>query len=155
MNLNPVLDKKRTIAVVSAYLILKRDHNVLLLLRQNTGYCDGQWGLVSGHVEENESAMHGMIREAKEEADLELLPSQLKIVHVMHRKEKRLNIDIFFECTAWQGTPVNREPEKCAALEFFLLADLPVKTIPYIATALQAANRGNFYSEYGWENSDL
>lgn len=141
-------NKKRTGTFVCAYLILKQGENVLLLLRQNTGYCDGQYGLVSGHVEEGESASAAMIREAYEEAGIELLPSQLKVSHIMHRKSGRLNVDIFFECRSWKGSPVNREPEKCAALEYFPLDHLPSNTIPYIAQALKSES---FYSEQGWD----
>lgn len=142
-------NKKRTGAFVSSYLILKQDNKVLLLLRQNTGYCDGQYGLVSGHVEEGEAATVAMIREAQEEAGIEILPSRLKVCHIMHRKSGRLNIDIFFECQDWQGSVVNREPEKCAALEFFPQNQLPVNTIDYIAYVLKTKD---FYSEQGWDS---
>lgn len=148
MQIIPTQNKKRTGAFVCAYLILKQGENVLLLLRQNTGYCDGMYGLVSGHVEEGEPASAAMVREAYEEAGIELLPSQIKVCHIMHRKSERLNVDIFFECRLWQGFLVNREPEKCAALEYFPLDHLPANTIPYIAQALRAEN---FYSEHGWD----
>ena len=39
-------------AIVSVYLVLQNtDGKVLLLLRKNTGYCDGQYGLPAGHVD--------------------------------------------------------------------------------------------------------
>ncbi len=141
---------KKTGTSVCAYLILRKNNEVLLLLRKNTGYCDGQYGLVSGHVEDGEPATAGMIREAKEEAGIELLPSQLRVVHILHRYSNRQNVDIFFECTSWAGEVVNQEPEKCAALEFLPLANLPSNTIPYIARALEAAENGICYSEEGW-----
>jgi ADP-ribose pyrophosphatase YjhB (NUDIX family) len=145
------LVKKKTGTFVCAYLILRQNSNVLLLLRKNTGYCDGQYGLVSGHVEEGEAATAGIIREGKEEAGIELLPSHLKVVHIMHRKTERLNVDIFFECSSWQGTVTNQEPEKCAALEFFPIENLPANTIPYVAKILQTTATGDFYSEQGWD----
>lgn len=79
----------------------KKENEVLLYLR-NTGYCDGFYGLVSGHVEDDESATSALIREAHEEADIQFDPSHLRVVHVMHRKTNRFNIDIFFECSHWQ-----------------------------------------------------
>ncbi len=153
--INPPLIRQKPSTFVCAYLILRQKDEVLLLLRQNTGYCDGFYGLVSGHVEEGETATEGMIREAQEEAGIELLPSQLKVVHVMHRKSTRFNVDIFFECTSWQGTVNNQEPEKCATLEFFPIANLPPNTLPYIADAIEAGSKGVFYSEHGWESSNL
>jgi len=151
--ISPPITKNKGGTHVCAYLILRQKNDALLLLRKNTGYCDGQYGLVSGHVEDGEPATVGMLREAKEEAGIELLPSQLKVVHVSHRYSNRQNVDIFFECTSWEGDIKNQEPEKCAALEFFPLANLPDNTIPYIARTLQAAANGICYSEDGWNLS--
>jgi len=136
---------------VCAYLILRKNNDVLLHLRQNTGYCDGQYGLVSGHVEDGEGATAGMVREAKEEAGIELLPSQLKVVHVVHRYSNRQNVDIFFECSSWIGEIKNQEPAKCGGLDFFPLENLPENTILYIARTLQSVTKGVSYSEEGWE----
>lgn len=65
----------RTGTSVNAYLVLRRDDQLLLLLRKNTHYCDGMWGFMAGHVEDGESATEGMIREAREEIGIELTPS--------------------------------------------------------------------------------
>lgn len=136
---------------VSAYLILKQRNQICLLLRQNTGYMDGYYGLISGHVEDGESATAGMIREAREEAGIELNPAQLKVVHVMHRNEGRLGIDVFFECSSWSGTVENQEPHKCAEIGFFPLSDLPKNMMDYVAVAIKASARGEIYSERGWK----
>ncbi len=53
--------KKRTGAFVSTYLILGQGPDILLLLKKNTGFCDGRYGLVSGHVEDGESASAAML----------------------------------------------------------------------------------------------
>ena len=137
-------------AFVSVYLILRRNNEILFLLRKNTGYCDGLYGLVAGHVDEGEGAITAMVREAKEEAGIEILPDRLKPVHIMHRSEKRNNVDIFFECSDWRGAICNREPEKCEALQFFSLDALPANSIEYIRRALKDISRGKFFSEFGW-----
>ena len=79
-----------------------------------------------------------------------LSPEDLKVVHVMHRKTNRLNIDIFFECHKWKGEIENREPKKCGGLEFFSLNYLPSNTVDYNAFALGAISQGQFYSEWGF-----
>jgi len=79
------LKKRSPTTFVCVYLILKRGDQMCLLLRKNTGYYDGYYGLIAGHVEEGESAVAGMIREAYEEAGIELIASQINVVHVMHR----------------------------------------------------------------------
>jgi 8-oxo-dGTP diphosphatase len=142
--------KGRSGTSVNVYLILRKEEAVLLHLRRNTGYCDGYYGLVAGHVEDGESAIAAMIREANEEAGISIQSSDLQAVHVMHRQTNRFNIDLFFECWKWQGTLTNREPQKCSALECFPLSQLPLNTIDYIRHALEATLNDNFYSEYGW-----
>lgn len=143
--------KKRTGASVNAYLILKQGNEILLHLRKNTGYCDGMWSLVAGHVEDGESATAALIRETYEEIGITLSPDQIKVVHVMHRQTNRLNVDIFFACPLWEGVIKNCEPEKCEKLEFFSLENLPTNIVDYNATALKAVLNEEFYSEQGWD----
>jgi 8-oxo-dGTP diphosphatase len=147
----PATPKKQRIgASLNVYLILRKGSEVLLHLRKNTGYCDGFYGLVSGHVEEGESAVAAMIREAEEEAGIQIAPHHLKMVHAMHRQTNRNNLDLFFECTEWKGPIINQEADKCASLDFFPAQTLPSNTIDYIADAIKAAPAGHFYSEQGW-----
>ncbi|MGL4539936.1 MAG: NUDIX domain-containing protein [Candidatus Rhabdochlamydia sp.] len=80
--------QKRSGVCLNVYLIVKKKNAILLSLRQNTGYYDGSYGLVSGHVEEEESAINALIREAKEEAGIQLFSSQIKPIHIMHRKNR-------------------------------------------------------------------
>lgn len=145
-----VIAQNRLTASINAYLILRRKDQVLLLLRKNTGYLDEHWSLPAGHVESGESATEGMVREAEEELGIKLSPEDVKVVHVMHRKTNRLNIDIFFECSTWQGEIENRETQKCGGIEFFSLASLPSPIVDYNVTALSALEQRQFYSEWGF-----
>jgi 8-oxo-dGTP diphosphatase len=122
----------------------------LASLRKNTNYYDGFYGLVSGHVEDGEPASKAILREAREEADIQALHF-LKPVHCMHRKTNRFNIDIFFACSSWSGDICNREVHKCAQLEFHPIDRLPQNIIPYIEKALKAWLSSEFYSEEGWD----
>ena len=142
---------KRAGASVNAYLVLRRKDEVLLLLRKNTGYCDGMWSFVAGHVEDGESASAAIIREAQEEIGIHLSSAQIHAAHIMHRKSNRFNIDVFFDCQSWEGAIHNLEPEKCEKLEFFSLNSLPSNTIDHIKIALHNILNKKFYSEWGWE----
>jgi 8-oxo-dGTP diphosphatase len=142
--------KKGRAACVNAYLLLRKENKILFSLRQNTGYCDGMWGFVAGHVENGEPASVAICREAREEIGLSLHPSQIKQVHAMHRKSDRNNIDIFFDCSSWEGTIVNGEKDKCADLAFFPLDALPSPRIDSIDYVLSCIEKGQSYSEYGW-----
>lgn len=142
--------KKRSGAAINVYLLLKRNDKILLSLRKNTGYFDEHYGLISGHVEDGESASMAIIREAKEEAGLNIGHEQLIFVHAMHRKTDRFNVDVFFECKNWEGEPSNLEMDKCAELHFFPIKNLPINLIPYIGQALYAITYRVPYAEDGW-----
>ena len=142
--------KARTGASVNCHLILRQGNQVLLSLRQNTGWKDDHWGLVAGHVEDGEPASQGMVREAFEEIGISINPSDLKVLHIGHHKTARQNVDIFFTCDHYEGTIINKEPEKCGRLEYFPLDNLPSNTIDYLVRILQDIRFGKTYSETGW-----
>lgn len=145
--------KKRTGASVSAYLLLTQGDQILLGLRQNTGYCDGMWSFPAGHVEEGEPASRAMAREAQEELGIFVDPKDLHPAHIMHRQSNRWNVDIFFQCSKWQGQIENQELDKCAKLAFFPMECLPEPMVGYNRDVLEAVRQQIFYSEPGWEDS--
>lgn len=151
MNTPSTVPKRKANTIVAAYLILKKNDTVCMSLRKNTGYSDGLYGLIAGHVEDGESASAAMIREAEEEAGIKIAPTHLKAVHILHRhSSERLSIDIFFECCIWDGSICNREPGKCEKLDFFPIDSLPSNTIDYVRDVIRAVERKEFYSEAGW-----
>jgi ADP-ribose pyrophosphatase YjhB (NUDIX family) len=140
----------RAKAHVCVYLVLKEGDKILLSRRQNTGYEDGNWGLVSGHGETNESATQALCRETFEEIGIIIKPSDLEVIHLMHRKTERENIDIFMHCKTWQGEITNRESEKCGGLEFFSKDSYPKELVGYIQRALENIEQQKVYDELGW-----
>ena len=141
---------KRFKQITSLYLILIRDGKILLLRRINTGYEDGKYGLVAGHVDEGESITNAAIREAREESGVGIDLHDLFVKTTMHRKQNDERVDFFFEVTKWSGEIQNAEPHKCDDLRWFPLSDLPLNTIPYIREAIECYQNGIFYSEFGW-----
>lgn len=138
--------------ILSSYLVLVQNGKTLLALRKNTGFYDGYYGLIAGHVEVGESFTQGLIREILEESNLTLDPDKVKVSHVMHRKgeDGSERVDAFYTTEHWQGDIVNREPEKCDDLSWFPLSQLPENTVPYIRQALEHIQSGITYSEWGW-----
>ncbi len=138
--------------IPASYLVLIKDQKILLLKRQNTGYEDGKYSLIAGHVDPGENFTQALIREAYEEAGIKILLQDLKAVHVMHRKSgKEERVDVFFSVFKWQGEIKNKEPHKCSELSWFELDQIPHNTIGYIKQLIQHTKDGVFYSEYGWD----
>jgi ADP-ribose pyrophosphatase YjhB (NUDIX family) len=140
----------RSALIPEAHLLLLQDAQVLLLRRQNTGYEDGNYSVIAGHIERNETARQGMAREASEEAGLIIKPQDLVLCHVMHRKAEDERVSFFFKAERWMGEPRNLEPHKCSDLSWFPVDALPTNVIPYIRQAIEETLRGEAYSEHGW-----
>jgi 8-oxo-dGTP pyrophosphatase MutT (NUDIX family) len=152
-------DQERTLladrygSVVDLYVLLRRpDGMILLLERSGTGYADGQLCPPSGHLEEGESVVQGVIREAREETGVLIEPGDLAFSHVIHHRNPlgQARIGFFFSTTRWQGEPVNREPHKCAGLCWADPGCPPANTVPYTAAALAAITREAAFSLDGW-----
>jgi 8-oxo-dGTP diphosphatase len=143
--------------VSAVHLLLMQDARVLLLRRFNTGYEDGNYSVPAGHLDGNESVSDAMIREAFEEAGISISASNLRVVHVMHRRSPTLDgssnerIDFFLVASEWNGDPKIMEPDKCDELDWFPIDDLPPNVIPYIRQALDSYRQSSPYSEFGWE----
>lgn len=150
------MPEQRFKIVPACYLALIKDGQILLLRRANTSYEDGNYSLVAGHLDGQETFRQAMVREAKEEADVILSPDDLKVVHVMHRfacpnePHLRERVDVFLMAGKWDGEPQNMEPHKCDDLSWFLLDSLPGNVVPYIRQALECIKNNVFYSEFGF-----
>ena len=131
--------------VTACHLILIEKNQILLLRRYNTGYEDGNYSVVAGHIDGNESVITAMRREAFEEAGIDIKENDLEIVHVMHRRTKeRESIDYFLTCKNYSGQIQIMEKDKCDELAFYPLNELPMNVIPYVRKA------NKMFSVYGW-----
>lgn len=140
----------RTQFPVAVHLFFLRENQILLLRRFNTGYEDGNYSVVAGHVEAGETVTQAAIREIGEEAGVVVAPGDLRIVHVMHRKSDEERVDFFLTVQHWDGEITNCEPDKCNHLAWFSIDALPDNTIPYVKHALASYQQGVYYSELGW-----
>ena len=137
--------------VTAVHLILIQNNQILLLRRYHTGYEDGNYSVVAGHIDGNESVITAMRREALEEAGIDIKQNDLEIVHVMHRRTKeRESIDYFLTCKQYSGQIQMMEKDKCDELAFYDLDKLPTNVIPYVRKAIEYYQNHVSFSIYGW-----
>jgi ADP-ribose pyrophosphatase YjhB (NUDIX family) len=149
-------DRFRVVPASYVFLLRPGPHGdeVLLQLRQNTGYMDDHWAAAAaGHVERGETAYDAAHREAREEIGVEDLA--LEFVTAMQRTQHAdpidERIDFFFTARAWTGEPRIVEPAKCAALDWFPLASLPSPVVPHERVVLDGLGTGlESYTTFGF-----
>jgi ADP-ribose pyrophosphatase YjhB (NUDIX family) len=143
-------DSHRFKVTGDVHLLLLDGDNMLFGRRQNTGFEDGAYHVPSGHLEAGESLPAALIREAKEEIGVTIAPEAVEFAHVMHNSSSGGRVAFFFAVRHWEGTPENREPDKCSELRWFPLRALPNHMVAYCRTALNHVTDGQPFSIYGW-----
>lgn len=142
---------------VGVFALIVEDGKVLLLRRYQTGTQDGMYVLPMGGHDGKEPITSCLIREVKEEINLDVQAKDLQVCHVMHRLHSMPQglsfeqVDVIFAVKAYEGSLHNNEPDKCDELAYFPLDHLPKSLAPFMKHAIEAIQNGQFYSEYGWE----
>ncbi|GAA2018816.1 hypothetical protein GCM10009839_13810 [Catenulispora yoronensis] len=143
-------DTRRHKVTVDVHLLLTDGEQVLLGRRAGTGYADGAFHPPSGHLEEGESVVAALIREAEEEVGVRIDPEDVEFAHVMHNSSTGGRVAYFFRVRRWNGEVTNREPHKCDQLSWFPLDALPDDMIEYCRAALDSIDKGVEFSVFGW-----
>jgi len=134
----------------AVHLFLMRENQVLLLRRFNTGYEDGNYSVIAGHLDGGEEVIAAMIRESWEEAGIEIASEDIRVVGVMHRNASDERIDFFLAAERWCGEIRVCEPERCDELAWYPLDDLPLNMVPYVRWALENYRAGRWFDSFGW-----
>lgn len=110
---------------VGIVLLKRRMHEsyCILLGKRKGAHGAGSWSVPGGWIEAGEEPLDTVIREAKEEANIDLWAG--KVVEVIggpQESEEFYSLTVFFESKAsWSGIPKNNEPHKCEGWKWFPL----------------------------------
>ncbi|MEW2404169.1 NUDIX domain-containing protein [Streptomyces sp. NPDC046862] len=138
--------------VIDTHVFL-RDGDKILFSQRGGPYGRGRWHMLSGKLDKGEPLPVGAAREMYEETGIVASLDHLRLVQVVHHRQGRDSerIGFFFLATEREREPVNKEPEKCLALEWFTLHELPEDVIEYPAAGLHGYLEGKPLStEPGW-----
>ncbi|MCX2968610.1 MULTISPECIES: NUDIX hydrolase [Streptomyces] len=139
--------------VIDTHVIV-RDGDRILFSQRNGPYGHGRWHMPSGKLDHGEPLTDGAARELFEETGLTVAPAHLRLVQVVHHRQsdRMERIGFFFEATAWDGEPTNREPEKCMGVGWFTVHELPDDIIEYpLAGLLGYLNEDALLNQHGWQ----
>jgi len=132
--------------------MIEQNSKLLLLLRQNSKFFSGYYGLVGGKIEEKESITNALIREMYEEVGITVSKENLNFSHCLSfvGDEGTHVVAFVFKIKEWQGCVINGEPNKAMALAWFESNKLPENVIPRHRHIIEMVQNGIFYSEKGW-----
>lgn len=140
--------------IICPNLIIEREDKILLLRRADWApLFPGCWHCVTGKIEEGETPRDTIIREAKEEVDIDINPALGPVISVMAPDFQRpgsiwRDISLFFVVNDFEGEPVNKEPRLHDAMEWFSIHALPSKMIPVVRFGIELRSKGIGYDEF-------
>lgn len=144
------VDRERFRLHATAILLLVRDDKILLCRRFNTGWEDGKYGLMAGHIDGGESFTEALCREANEELGIIIRPADATFVHVQHHISSKEYVYMYFAVRKWSGEPSIQEPDKCDGIQWFSFDDLPQDLVADTRFILDCYRKGITYSETGF-----
>ena len=121
------------------HMLIMDNGKVLLQKRKGSKLWPGYYTLPAGHIDEGENQYDALVREAKEELDVEIDPKDIEKSYVVLRRNffeidgKKLEpyIDYYFEISKYQGTPRIAELDKCDELIWADINNLPEPFVNY------------------------
>ena len=133
----------------AVYMIIKNEKKEVLFQRR----CGSKlWpnflGLPAGHLDEGENAIDALIREAKEELDIDITSDDIEDAFVVNRINKNLKpyYDVYFVMSDYKGKLKINEPNKCQELKWINLENLPEDVINFERVALDSYRNGIRFS---------
>ena len=137
----------------AVHLFIIQDGKILLQRRNNPnkhGYL--KLGVPAGHLEQGENVNQAMIREAKEELDIEL--TDFELVQIMNLGGDTDVYDAYFYlCKDYIGEIKNMESENAKTLEWHDISQPIPDLMEYEQHALKIylENPNKFFTLFGWE----
>ena len=132
-----------TFPVVVHTLVFDETRKLLLLRRANTGFLDGLYALPGGHLGADETIVEAGKRECQEEVGIEVVSA--RPISVMPFPG---GVDFILEADRWFGDVRINEPDKCDAMDWFSLEDLPKTTVPYVFKVLELRAAHTWFHQY-------
>ncbi|WP_084349205.1 dihydrofolate reductase [Janibacter limosus] len=136
--------------LAASYAVMTREgvdgREVLLQLRQGTGFMDGWWACgAAGHVEDAGSPTEALHREVEEELGVrvEVCAPLTTVQRSTLAGPREQRADFFFHVTQWSGEPTLLEPDKAAELRWWPLAELPERVVPHERLVLEGLHSGD------------
>ena len=128
------------IVLVAAALLIDKDGRILVAQRPEGKSMAGMWEFPGGKVEEGESPEFCLMRELREELDIETRPCGFyPISFASHSYEKFQLMMPLYACRVWRGIPQGQEGQnlKWVKPEELYNLEMPPADIPLISAIIE------------------
>ena len=104
-----IIEAKKLV-IVSSIALINKDDNVLLAKRPKNKHLAGLWEFPGGKIKKNETAEHALIREIKEELNIDISNKCIAPISFSSFEYNTFNlILLLYICRRWEGTPRSME----------------------------------------------
>ena len=118
---------KKPVVLVSACALIDADNRILLAQRPEGKSMAGLWEFPGGKVEPGETPEQALIRELKEELDIQTWETCLApLTFASHTYEKFHLLMPLFICRKWEGFPKSNEGQALKWVKARSLRDYPM-----------------------------
>jgi 8-oxo-dGTP diphosphatase len=123
------------------------ENNKKLLFLAQTHQNGGRFALIGGKPDIREFAVSTLVREAREEAGIEIQEADLHLVHVLQeQKNKKTQIVLFFKTKKWEGEAKSAEPKKFKEVCWASYLNLPEKMNPITRRVIERIYEGETFT---------
>ena len=136
---------ERHLTRTAVFIILEKDNQIFFLRRKNTGWADGLLNLPAGHVDKSDQVRETAIKEAKEEACVDIKIEDLEFIHVDYKRD--LYTNFYFRANTWNGEPSLGEPELASEAMWIDKNNLPDDVTPQLKNLFAQLKQGSYFSE--------
>ena len=110
-------------------VIIQKDNKVCMIKRKNTGYMDGYYAFVGGHVEKGESLKQAGIREVKEECGVVIKAEDMNFVGGIRNGKREDYFNYYYVVSNFEGKLQNMEEDKCEEIVWIDKNAIPDNTV--------------------------
>lgn len=136
---------ERHLTRTAVFVILEQDNKLFFLRRANTGWADGLLTVPAGHVDKGSQVREAAIKEAKEEAGVDVEMEDLEFVHVDYLRDEYTNF--YFKAKKWTGEPKLGEPDLASEAVWIDKDELPDDVTPQLQRLFKQLKEGTYFSE--------
>ena len=146
------MDEKFT-TKITVNVLLKKNNKILLIKRKNTGYMDGKYAFLGGHVEEGESLRQAMVREVYEEGSIYLKEDDLTYICAIRNGYSNY-INFYFISSKFDGIPKISEPDKEEEMIWVDIKNIPEEMVPNDKRAIYNYLNNIYLDEYNFKEKN-